>query len=645
MKDRALRRLTAEQFAFARAVLQGMSLRDAADRYLEPGIDLRLARAEWQALRDELLATARRAHAYGNARILQLDMASLPVGAASSSGSDRPTLETFRDSVDPDGFYGEAELLALYAEQYPPVTSNRRAARLARLRNRQRRALDELEQVLVRPPNPRDPPSSWLEPRLAARLEAVGLKTLQALAERINLHGHGWWTPIPKFGAARAARVAQWFDRNGSAIGLNLSPQSQATPRQRKAAWRALALVPIYRSGIVPLERLSVPANLDGRDGTNRGQGALLESTNDYEAIQAWLDARAGDNVHTRRAYVREAERLLLWGIFERRKALSSLSVDDAIAYRAFLFNPAPAERWVALKAAPRLSPTWRPFTGALSARSVQYAMTVLRSLFDWLVQQRYLVASPIAALPRMKAQAAAADADADQLPLDADRYFTLAQWSVVRRTLKALPDDERGARQRFLVSLAYATGLRQAELVDARIGRLKAELVEQEGVEQRVVTLRVLGKGGKVRSVPFVSELEALLDAYLDIRGLARWQDCQQQGKGSVRLIAPLTSRARTLDSGLSGKQIYREVLDVFYRASDLMTRQGMTADAEQFRRGSTHWLRHTFGRHAMSDGVPPNVVQAVMGHVSLQTTTSYSAQGGTEAFAQLQRLAKKRL
>lgn len=87
------RRLTAEEFAFVRAVLQGMTLRDAADRYLEPGLDLRLAAGRLRSLRDELLATARRAHAYGNARVLMLDMASLPVAPVGSATKvERPSL-------------------------------------------------------------------------------------------------------------------------------------------------------------------------------------------------------------------------------------------------------------------------------------------------------------------------------------------------------------------------------------------------------------------------------------------------------------------------------------------------------------------------------------------------------------------------
>jgi hypothetical protein len=59
---------------------------------------------------------------------------------------------------------------------------------------------------------------------------------------------------------------------------------------------------------------------------------------NDYEAVQAWLALH--ESSATKRAYRKEAERLILWAIVERGRALSSLTTEDATAYRGFLRNP-----------------------------------------------------------------------------------------------------------------------------------------------------------------------------------------------------------------------------------------------------------------------------------------------------------------
>jgi hypothetical protein len=68
-----------------------------------------------------------------------------------------------------------------------------------------------------------------------------------------------------------------------------------------------------------------------------------------------------------------------------------------------------------------------------------------------------------------------------------------------------------------------------------------------------------------------------------------------------------------------LSDKTIYRIVGEALERAELLMRKKGMSNDAETFAQASTHWLRHTFGRHAVAGGVQANIVQAVLGHASL--------------------------
>jgi len=106
-----------------------------------------------------------------------------------------------------------------------------------------------------------------------------------------------------------------------------------------------------------------------------------------YAAVQAWLSLH--ESIVRQRAYRKEAERLILWAIVERGRALSSLTTEDAIAYRSFLRRPTPRERWVGL-VRPRNSPEWRPFSGGLSARLTAYALSVLGAMFRWLSEQRY---------------------------------------------------------------------------------------------------------------------------------------------------------------------------------------------------------------------------------------------------------------
>jgi site-specific recombinase XerD len=637
--ERANPRVSAEDFAVLRAVLQGMPLRDAAARYWLPELTLPEAKRRFETLRVSLLAAARRAGHFGDARALALDMAALPT-ATSPTGSTRPSFDDFVAQVDPDGFYSQAEALELYADRFPPDDGERRRAQIARLRDRQRRALTMLEPVLVQRPDSSDPLDTWIDPRVAARLAAFELRTPAELVAAINRGGLTWYRRIPGVGRVAADKLVKWLQANEASIGVRIEPAALLPRAQLVEAVRTARPV----LAIVPMEKLALPATFDGRDGSNRAPDAChICALNDLAAIQAWLAARAAGSPHTERAYRKEAERLLLWAVFARRRAMSSLNVDDAIAYRDFLFSPTPRETWVGPSSAPRFSSQWRPFTGPLSTRSVGHALTVVRGMFDWLVAMRYLAFNPFMAVPSIRG-VDAADSDL-QLRLDSDRYLSGGQWQQLREYLDDLAIDEAGIRARFAITLAYTTGLRASELVAATTGRMRvrasavADPVETEEQPLRKVAIRVAGKGGKIRDVPIAPQLEELLDGYLAVRGLPSWCDCDPITPILSALEAPAPGRSITTSS------LYRMLRTRFAEIARAHNRQRRHEDAEAFERASTHWLRHTFGRHALADGASLNVVQAVLGHASIQTTTIYASGPSEQADKELRAFAANRL
>ncbi|CAG9236244.1 hypothetical protein BGLA2_700115 [Burkholderia gladioli] len=164
------------------------------------------------------------------------------------------------------------------------------------------------------------------------------------------------------------------------------------------------------------------------------------------------------------------AERLLLCAIVAKGKPLSSLNTMDAADYlERFLADPQPAERWIGRGRVERFDPAWRPFAGPLAARSRDTARRILTAMGAWLVCQQYLRVNPFDGL------AAAAPAPIDT----AGRTLTHAQWRYVLQTvwqpdraLGAAPDRSGAARaaQRdaVVLLLAYATGMRRAELAAA---------------------------------------------------------------------------------------------------------------------------------------------------------------------------------
>ncbi len=78
----------------------------------------------------------------------------------------------------------------------------------------------------------------------------------------------------------------------------------------------------------------------------------------------------------------------------------------------------------------PRFSPHWCPFAKPLERQSQRQALSILNSLFNWLVQARYLAGNPLA-LQRRKSVAR---------PAKTSRFLRHEHWAQVRATIEALP-------------------------------------------------------------------------------------------------------------------------------------------------------------------------------------------------------------
>nr|WP_321813187.1 MULTISPECIES: phage integrase family protein [unclassified Paraburkholderia] len=465
-------------------------------------------------------------------------------------------------------------------------------------------ALDVLRATPVPAPQPADPVGHWLTPRTARALAAAGVGTLGELILFTPRRRRWWWT-VPGLGATCAQAVTAFLDGHPGLTG------------------RAARLVARTREAhglLSPWSLAALPAALDGSHGRFRAprETCGLAATRDVEAIDAWLALH--DSPHTVRAYRREAERLLLWALVERRAPLPSLTTEDAIAYRAFLRRPVPAARWTGPSCL-RAAPAWRPFTRGLSVRSAAYALAVLRALFAWLVGQHYVVLNPFAGVT--------VRGGAPRTPFDAARSLTGREWTAVRAVADRL--ERRGwsapaaARLRFVLDFGYATSLRAQELVAARLADI--------GTDARGTWwLDVTGKGAKPGRVALPPLAREALRSSMKARGLpvrrARWQ--------------PVTPLVGALDAGLEGGRHgvggtpgetgigavrLRQVLEEFFEEAAERVEARNPALAAKLRHASPHWLRHTHTTHALAAGVELVAVRDNLRHASIATTSTVPA------------------
>jgi integrase/recombinase XerC len=149
--------------------------------------------------------------------------------------------------------------------------------------------------------------------------------------------------------------------------------------------------------------------------------------------------------------------------------------------------------------------------------------------------------------------------------------------------------------RDRAILELLYASGLRVAELVG----------LNDEDVDMSQQLVRVLGKGKKQRIVPFGDFAARSLADYVQERDRLRLGDPEE--KGHIPLFVSI--RGRRLDS----RDVQRLV-----EKTRLQLPSG--------RRLTTHTLRHSFATHLLERGADLRAIQELLGHSSLATTQKYT-------------------
>jgi site-specific recombinase XerC len=321
----------------------------------------------------------------------------------------------------------------------------------------------------------------------------------------------------------RARILVAWLRQHAESLGVTVDADVDADELLAAPVDTRVTLVPAGSQDgqagapgpLVPLERIALPHVLSGARGVNRAGGlCYLQAQHDLDAIRAYLH-RYGDRPQALRAYTRELERLLLWAVTERGTALSSLTVEDCNAYKAFL--AAPGERFVGPRQS-RRSPRWRPFApGGLTPASQKYAILVIRGAFDWLVKVRYLAGNPWAAVSDPATVT-------PEHAIRIERALPLALWTKVRQGLAEQaqrygPDAMRWRAAAAAIFLMGDSGLRITEATLTQRERLR--YVPADGDVPAGWTLQIVGKGRKQRSVPVSAACVDALRAHWADRAL----------------------------------------------------------------------------------------------------------------------------
>lgn len=216
-----------------------------------------------------------------------------------------------------------------------------------------------------------------------------------------------------------------------------------------------------------------------------------------------------------------------------------------------------------------------------LSKSSVSRKLACLKTFFKFMVREGRMKANPAELI------------SSPRLPKKLPSYLGEAEAAAIIEmpqgtTLKAL-------RDRAILELLYASGLRVSELVG----------LNEDEIDMKQETVRVLGKGNKERVVPFGSFAAAALKEYL-------------AKKRSLRITVPGKNGSLPAFISLRGhRMVARDVQRLVARV-----RLGLRTT----RRVTPHTLRHSFATHLLERGADLRSIQELLGHESLSTTQKYT-------------------
>jgi len=227
-------------------------------------------------------------------------------------------------------------------------------------------------------------------------------------------------------------------------------------------------------------------------------------------------------------------------------------------------------------------------YRAGLSVRSIARHITTLRNFYSFLAREGEIEQDPTEFL---------------KLPRQSSTLPKYLNREEIDRLLAAPPlDKPTGLRDRAMLQLLYATGLRVTELCR----------LELSAVERDAGVLRVTGKGNKQRLVPFGEVAREAVDEYL-LKGRPALLKGRASGFLFVTSWTRNTTRQHSKTAAMT-RQGFWKLLRGYGRRAGI------------FRDLTPHVMRHSFATHLVEGGADLRSVQIMLGHADISTTQVYT-------------------
>lgn len=209
-----------------------------------------------------------------------------------------------------------------------------------------------------------------------------------------------------------------------------------------------------------------------------------------------------------------------------------------------------------------------------ITPRSVNRKITTLKTFYKYLIRQGVITENPMLKILSPKTS--------KRLPVFVEKEKMDMLLDVVD-----FGEDAQGVRNKLIIELFYATGMRLSELIN----------LKQADIDLYSHQMKVLGKRNKERIIPFNREIKNTIEAYIETK----------KEQPNVFLF-----------EGKKGNKLNPETVYAVVKSYLSMV---TTIDKK-----SPHVLRHSFATHMLNNGADLNAIKELLGHANLQATQIYT-------------------
>ncbi len=263
---------------------------------------------------------------------------------------------------------------------------------------------------------------------------------------------------------------------------------------------------------------------------------------------------------------------------YEKRYSKNTVVSYDVDLSQFILFVESTQGEFDAVKITDRVVRSWIAELSKeqLSSRSINRKLTALKAFFKYLKRLEIIEKSPVETLSRLKQN--------KELPVFMSQESMENLFSNIQ-----FDEGLSGKRDRVILGLFYATGIRLSELVN----------IKKCDIDFYNSTIKVLGKRNKERIIPIYTGILTEIKQYISIQE-------EQDLKNDFLFLTE------------KGEKVYNKFV---YRVVNKYLEQITTVNKK-----SPHVLRHSFATHLLNNGADLNAVKELLGHANLAATQIYT-------------------